>query len=354
MFLVCWIMVITANAQFFDTIKPIVSPRNAILIRAKNDKYYLAKNLNSFGSLSNRKHRLVIDEKFSKYVYNKVFKDSLIYEKYKAILTKEGIYKPLLKINKCYINNKISLFCSGVNIKPIVNRFGQPDNLLYPFYFLVMISRDSFTIETIRTIGNLPNDEYYLLESGDFFENKDELYFTVAKDEIVGNNSKILGKWINKDSDSLVFSSFSKINIPKYFKTNNLNYNLISFIYDDEFVLFNTVNSIFNAKSGEEIPLKINPPPNVYRDMVSADVEINSINLSFEIDDKYINLLRREKETLYYTKFERNDGSVIKNIKIPDSVSICILNNDNASFINNGVLSYVDEHQQSIVQYKIE
>ena len=143
-------MVTSANAQIIDSIKPVVSLKTSIIIDGQTDVYYLSKNLNSFGSINNKKQRLNIDERFTKFVYNTVFKDSLIFEKYRNILLKERIVNPLIKINKCFINSKIILFCSGVNLKPIINQLGQPDNLIYPFYFVVTINKNTFLIESIR------------------------------------------------------------------------------------------------------------------------------------------------------------------------------------------------------------
>lgn len=349
-----WVWINSLKAQIVDTVKSIVSIKNHVLVNGGNSIYYISKNLTSFGSITNKTQKLVFDERLTKQVYYSVFKDSTIYNTYKNILSKEGIFNPLLKINKCFVGNNILLFCSGVNLKATINRLGQPDYLMYPFYFVLTLSRDSFTVKQISPIGDLPNENYYLLEVGDFFEKNDTIHFTIARDEIIGNSSKILASWIHKGNDSLIFNKYNELNIPKYFKLNNIGYNLISYAYSNGYILFNTLNSIFNVQSGEEISLKVKTPSNIYRDVLNGDVEINAVNISFEIADKFIYLLRRQNKEFYYSKFKLADGGLVQNIKLPDSIAKCILDNDNTTYINNGILHYVDEQQKNIVRYKLE
>ncbi len=249
---------------------------------------------------------------YEKLIYNAYFNDNgKSYNISKKAYTVNQIYTPLCKTEKNFIdsNNNIYTIVSGLCAKPNPKGNPEEDFIMSGFFCVIKIGND--TIENIYPIDDaFVNPDYYILNFASFFSKENGFCFSLANQYPKENKKYFLGHWIIKNG-RLKFNKLIETELPSFHIKNNIEYNLMDFLYKENKLAFYMGNAIIDIDKYKEYPLVINNFPVIKFDNIAYGerFDIKFSFCDFIQKENHLHVIYRKNNTFFYDDYLLENGS---------------------------------------------
>jgi len=163
------------------------------------------------------------------------------------------------------------------------------------------------------------NGKFHLVPHNFFVQNGDLniLIFQSKKNIQVDYKSPyFVGIWaLNKENQEFNFKEFAPFNLPEIHQKNNLDYNLLDFIYHDNYLMTLISNEFFSTKNNLQLiklPIEIGNPQIIrFNNTIKAKIEY--LTIDFIIDGDTLKAIYKFNNNFYICSINIKSKELLSN-----------------------------------------
>jgi hypothetical protein len=221
-----------------------------------------------------------------------------------------------------------TIYIIGTNMVPsnvfIENKW---DTLLSPIYSLYIFKMNQLIkVNPIKNI-NPDKGKFHLVPHNFFVQNGNLniLIFQSKKNiQIDYNSAFFVGVWaLNAENQEFNFKEFAPFYLPEIHKKNNLEYNLLDFIYHSNYLMTIISNDLYSTKSHIKplkLPIEIGNPE-IVRSNNTIKAKIEYLTIDFVLDVDTLKVLYKFNNNFYICSINLKSNILLNNfILLNDSL----------------------------------